>query len=146
MPLSANIYLFKFKHKNTRTKSITSVWCFYGSLWTYFTHFSNVSIIYFELVNVTWLSAFEILLMYHVKNQLLIKIYFHKEQSQQWKHQNNTVCEKWSKLTIKTPKLQQWDCSGIFIVNVDQICCLGYTSMLNLFKAYNTTTPSFALL
>ena len=28
-----------------------------------------------------------------------------------------TRCEKYSKLTIKTPERRQWHCSGIFIVN-----------------------------
>ena len=66
--LPANIYLFKvnnkntrkscekFKvnNKNTRTTSRTSFWCFYCSLWTYFTTFSGVFIVDFKQVNVGW--------------------------------------------------------------------------------------------
>ena len=68
----ANVYLFKVNNrnsrkkvwimleainKNTRTMSITSFWCFYCKLWTYFVPFSNVSIVDFEEVNVSWVSS-----------------------------------------------------------------------------------------
>ena len=33
--------------------SLTSFWCFYCKLWTYFTHFSNDSIVDFEQANVS---------------------------------------------------------------------------------------------
>ena len=42
----------KFKLHN-----LTSSWCFYCSLWTYFTHFSSVSIGYFEKVIVSGVLA-----------------------------------------------------------------------------------------
>ena len=46
--------MFKVNIKNTRTKSLTSFWCFYCWLGTYFKSFSSVSIIDFEQVNVSW--------------------------------------------------------------------------------------------
>ena len=32
-----------------------------------------------------------------------------------------TMCEIWSKLTIKTPERRHWSRSGVFIVNYEQI-------------------------
>ena len=46
--------MFKVNNKNTRTMSMTSFWCFYCYLWTYFTPFSSASIVNFEQVNVSW--------------------------------------------------------------------------------------------
>ena len=45
--------MFKVNNKNTRTTSVTSFWGFYCWLWTYFTPFSSVFIVDFELVNVS---------------------------------------------------------------------------------------------
>ena len=42
--------LFKNINKEMRTMSITSFRCFYFSLWTYFTHCCNVSIVSFEQI------------------------------------------------------------------------------------------------
>ena len=44
----------KVNYKNTRMTWLTLFWCFYCSLWTHFTSFSYVSIVYFEHVNVSW--------------------------------------------------------------------------------------------
>ena len=49
--------MFKVYNKNTRTTSLTSFWCFYYELWTYFTPFSSVPIVNFEQVNVSWVTA-----------------------------------------------------------------------------------------
>ena len=46
--------IFKINNKITRTTSLTLFWCFYCSLWTYFTPFSKASIAYFEQVNDRW--------------------------------------------------------------------------------------------
>ena len=46
--------MFKVNSKNIGTTSVTSLWYFYCSLWTYFTPFSSVFIIDFEQVNVRW--------------------------------------------------------------------------------------------
>ena len=46
--------MFKDYNKDTRTISMTSFWCLYCWLWTYFTSFSSVSIIDLERVNVCW--------------------------------------------------------------------------------------------
>ena len=89
-----------------------------------FIRFTYVSAVDFEQVNLSLASAFNILFRYQVTNQLSIKINVHQKQSQHWKHQSNTLCEKWSKLTIKTPKRQQWDLFGVCIINFDQIFCL----------------------
>ena len=48
--------MFKVNNKNTRATSMTSFWCFYCSLLTYFISFPSVSIIDFEQVNVSWVS------------------------------------------------------------------------------------------
>ena len=48
--------MFKVNNKSTRTMSIMSL-CFYYKLWTYFTPYSNVSIVDFGHVNVSWDSA-----------------------------------------------------------------------------------------
>ena len=45
--------MLEFNNKNTITTSLTSCWCFYCKLGTYFTPFSNVSIVDFEQVNVS---------------------------------------------------------------------------------------------
>ena len=37
-------------NKDTRTSSISTFWCLYGPLWTYFTPCSDVSILNFEYV------------------------------------------------------------------------------------------------
>ena len=42
--------MFKVNSKDTRTTSLTWLWCFYCQLWTYFTHFSSVSVVNFEQV------------------------------------------------------------------------------------------------
>ena len=56
-----NIYLFKFSNRNFGKRceigsqiytSISSFWCLYCLLWTYFTPFSSASIVDFEQVNV----------------------------------------------------------------------------------------------
>ena len=39
-------------------ESMTSFWCFYNEVWTYFTPFS-VSIVDFEQVNVSWVKTSE---------------------------------------------------------------------------------------
>ena len=44
----------KVNNKNSKTTSLTSFWCLYCKLWTYFTPLSSVFIIYFEQVNVCW--------------------------------------------------------------------------------------------
>ena len=36
--------------------SLTSFWCFYCQLWTYFTPFSSTFIVDFEQVNVSWVT------------------------------------------------------------------------------------------
>ena len=46
--------MLEVNHKNTRTTSLTSFWCFYCKLWTYFIPFSSVSIVNFEQINVSW--------------------------------------------------------------------------------------------
>ena len=50
--------LFKVKYKDIRTTSLTSFWCFYCWLWTYFTHcFTDIShIVDFEQVYSGWVS------------------------------------------------------------------------------------------
>ena len=48
--------MFKVNNKNTRTTSIKSFWCFSCYIWTYFTPFSNVSIVDFEQVNFKWVT------------------------------------------------------------------------------------------
>ena len=53
----ANIYLFKVNNKNTRKTPVTSFWCFYCQLWTYFTPFSGVSLADFEQVHVSWVRS-----------------------------------------------------------------------------------------
>ena len=53
--LEKGVNMFKVNTKNTRTRSMTPFeWfcCFYILLWTYFTYFSNVSIVEFRQVNV----------------------------------------------------------------------------------------------
>ena len=45
--------MFKSNNKNTRTTSMTSLWCFYCQLWTYIIPFSGVSIYDFEQVTVS---------------------------------------------------------------------------------------------
>ena len=45
---------FKVHNKDTRTTSVSSVWCLYCKLWTYFTICSKVSIVYFKQKNVHW--------------------------------------------------------------------------------------------
>ena len=49
--------MFKVNNKNTRTKSMTSFWCFYCHLRTYFTSFSSVSDFDIEQVNVRWVVS-----------------------------------------------------------------------------------------
>ena len=48
--------MFKANNKDIVTTSLlrTSFWCLYYQLWTYFTTFSNVSIVDFEQVNASW--------------------------------------------------------------------------------------------
>ena len=46
--------LFKVNYRDTRTASLTSFWCLYCKLWTYFTPFSSVSNVDFEQANVCW--------------------------------------------------------------------------------------------
>ena len=46
--------MFKAKNENTRRTTLATFWCFYSQLLTYFTTFSNASIVYFEKVNVNW--------------------------------------------------------------------------------------------
>ena len=41
-------------NENTRMASLASSWCFYCYLWTYFRHFSIVSIVDFQQVSVNW--------------------------------------------------------------------------------------------
>ena len=47
----------KVTNKNTRTISVTSFWCLYCYLWTYFTPSLIVSIVDFEQVNVFYKTA-----------------------------------------------------------------------------------------
>ena len=42
---------------------MTSFWCFYCFLWTYFTPFPSVSIVHFEQVNVSWVMLFWFILL-----------------------------------------------------------------------------------
>ena len=46
--------MFKVNNKDTRTTSMTSFWCLYCYLWTYFTSCSSVSIFNFEHVIAGW--------------------------------------------------------------------------------------------
>ena len=49
------INMFKINNKDTRTMPITSFWCLLLILyWTYFTHYSTVSFVDFEQVNICW--------------------------------------------------------------------------------------------
>ena len=52
--LEKGVNMFKVKNKNTITTSLTSFWCFYCELLTYFTPFPSVFIVDFEQVNVSW--------------------------------------------------------------------------------------------
>ena len=54
--------MFKANNKNTRTTSLTSFWCCYCELWTYFTHFSSVPVAEFEQANVSWVPC-------HMRNE-----------------------------------------------------------------------------
>ena len=45
--IPANIYLFKVNNRNSLFKV-------FGQLWTYFTPFSDISIVDFEQINVSW--------------------------------------------------------------------------------------------
>ena len=47
---------FKVKTRDTRTTP-TSFWCLYCQLWTDFTHYSGVSILDFNHVNVCWVRS-----------------------------------------------------------------------------------------
>ena len=47
-------HIFKVNNKETRTTSMTSFWCIYCELWTYFTPFSSVFTVDVEQVNVYW--------------------------------------------------------------------------------------------
>ena len=62
----ANIHLFKVNNKNTWERCEVSSkltiktpeqsqWR--GIVWTYFTHFSSISIVEFEQVNINWVNA-----------------------------------------------------------------------------------------
>ena len=44
--------IFKVNNKDTRTTSLSSFWCLYCYLWTYFSPSSSVSIVDFDQVNV----------------------------------------------------------------------------------------------
>ena len=46
--------MFKVNNKNIWTRSMTSFWCFYFWLLTYFTPFSSAFIVNFEQLNVNW--------------------------------------------------------------------------------------------
>ena len=46
--------MFKVNNKNTRTRSLTSFWCCYCWLLTYFTPFFSISIVDSEQVNFSW--------------------------------------------------------------------------------------------
>ena len=46
--------MFKVNNKDVRRTPVTSFWCLYCELRTYFTHFSSVSIVNFEQVNGDW--------------------------------------------------------------------------------------------
>ena len=48
--------MFNVNNKSTRTMSMTSVWCFYCQLWTYFIPYSTVFSLDFEQVNVSWVN------------------------------------------------------------------------------------------
>ena len=50
------------------------------------------------------------------------------------KRNTKTSCEICSKLTIRTPELRQWHCSGVFIVNFEHNShlVLGFLLTLNL--------------
>ena len=54
--LEQGVNMVKVNNKSTRTTPLTSFWCFYFLLSTYFTPFSSVYIVDFEQVNVV-LSA-----------------------------------------------------------------------------------------
>ena len=62
--------MFKVNYKDTRSTSMTSFWCLYRQLWTYFTLSSNVSIVNFEHVNTDWAadvtSPLNVLLTIHL--------------------------------------------------------------------------------
>ena len=45
--------------KNTRAIKNIKIWCFYCYFLTYFTLFSNVSIVDFELVNFGWVKTIQ---------------------------------------------------------------------------------------
>ena len=53
--------MFKVNNKDSRTTSMISCWCLYYN-WTYFTTFSNISVVNFEKGNVCWVQwqCFEI--------------------------------------------------------------------------------------
>ena len=46
--------MFKGNIKDNRLLFMTSFWCLYCGLWTYFLHFSSVFIVQFKEVNVLW--------------------------------------------------------------------------------------------
>ena len=43
--------------KTLKRQTLTSFWCLFWCVWTYFTYCSGVSTIYFEQVNATWVHA-----------------------------------------------------------------------------------------
>ena len=52
--LEKGVKYVQINHKDIKTTSMTSFWCLYCWLLTYFTPFSSVSIVDFEQVNVSW--------------------------------------------------------------------------------------------
>ena len=52
--LEKGVKYIQINNKNTKTMSLTSFWCFYCKLWTYFSSFSSACIVNFEQVNVSW--------------------------------------------------------------------------------------------
>ena len=51
------LFVFKVKNKDTRTKSMMPYWCFYFKPWTDFTHYTGVSSVDFEQVNADLLAG-----------------------------------------------------------------------------------------
>ena len=61
----ANIYMFKVNNRNTRTTLLTPFWRFSFTFAIFYT-FSNVSVVGFGQVNVSWVSSFKDIFNFHV--------------------------------------------------------------------------------
>ena len=88
--------MFKVNNKNTRTTSLTSFWCFYCQLQTYFAPFSRISIADFEQINIGWESISELLFLC-IAGNVCLELFFNdkkKKTNQQTNKQKHVASDR----------------------------------------------------